>query len=262
MDTKEISKSSNTTKKSKKLQNVIIPIAVVLVVVVLVFVALFTKNKIKDDRYKSEYVTAESNITMQTAAEGETEIITDQFGNELIVRDDGVYKKSDFGDSYEKMMNLKIVPLVGKWTSDATATTYEFFEDGTFQITIPYDNGDGNIQEAYYKGTVVVNEDYRVAFPKFGCGDLASFLKKQSIDDKSFVEQNMYYVSLHYSTISDSESGEVYTASETEFEAMPDDPDTVFDGILYTYWLEDINAYKMKVCSQSTGETTVFTRSS
>ena len=79
MDTKEISKSSNTTKKSKKLQNVIIPIAVVLVVVVLVFIALFTKNKIKDNRYKSEYVTAESNITMQTAAEGETEIITDQF---------------------------------------------------------------------------------------------------------------------------------------------------------------------------------------
>lgn len=257
---KAVKSAEKTNRQEFSRNKIVIAIAVVLTVAAIMIVAAVMKNKIQESRYKNEYVTAESDITMQTAAEGETELITDQFGNELVVKEDGVYKKSDFGDSYEKMMNLKVVPLVGKWGSDSTATTYEFFEDGTFQITIPYDNGDGNIQEAYYKGKVVIHEDYRTAFPKFGCGNLALFLKKQAIDEKSFVEKNLYYVSLHYSTISDSESNEVYTASETEFETLPDEPDAAFDGILYTYWLEDINAYKMKVCSQSTGETVVFTK--
>lgn len=158
------------------------------------------------------------------------------------------------------MMNLKVVPLVGKWASDTTGTTYEFFEDGTFQIAVPYDNGDGTIQKVYYKGDVVIHSDYRTAFPQFGCGNIAEFLKKISADEKTFLSKNLYYVSLHYSTITDTESNTVYTASETEFETMPDEPDAAFDGVLYTYWLEDIDTYQMKVCSQITGEIATFKR--
>lgn len=197
---------------------------------------------------------------MPTAAEGATELLTDDFGNEMIICEDGVYKKSDFGDSYEKMTNLKVVPLVGKWVSDTTETTYEFFEDGTFQIAVPYDNGDGTIQKVYYKGDTVIHSDYRVAFSQFGCGNITEFLKKISADEKTFLSKNLYYVSLHYSTITDTERGTIHTVSETEFETMPDEPDAAFDGVLYTYWLEDIDTYQMKVCSQITGEITTFKR--
>lgn len=122
------------------------------------------------------------------------------------------------------------------------------------------DNGDGVIQKVFYNGDVVIHPDYRTAFPQFGCGNIAEFLKKISVDEKTFLSKNLYYVSLHYSTITDTESNTVHTVSETEFETMPDEPDAAFDGVLYTYWLEDIDTYQMKVCSQITGEITTFKR--
>lgn len=245
--------------KEKRKAKIIFAFSIVFLAAVLVIIGVVTKKGLENP-YKNEYITTEEDILMPTAQEGATELITDDFGNEMIVREDGVYKKSDFGDSYEKMMNLKVVPLVGKWASDTTGTTYEFFEDGTFQIAVPYDNGDGVIQKVFYKGDVVIHPDYRTAFPQFGCGNIAEFLKKISVDEKTFLSKNLYYVSLHYSTITDTESNTVHTVSETEFETMPDEPDAAFDGVLYTYWLEDIDTYQMKVCSQITGEITTFKR--
>lgn len=255
---KKATKESVSPKEKRKAK-IVFAFLIVFLAAVLVIIGVVTKKSLEDP-YKNEYVTTEKDIMMPTAQEGATELFTDDFGNEMIVREDGVYKKSDFGDSYEKMMNLKVVPLVGKWASDTTGTTYEFFEDGTFQIAVPYDNGDGTIQKVYYKGDVVIHSDYRTAFPQFGCGNIAEFLKKISADEKTFLSKNLYYVSLHYSTITDTESNTVYTASETEFETMPDEPDAAFDGVLYTYWLEDIDTYQMKVCSQITGEIATFKR--
>lgn len=255
---KKATKESVSPKEKRKAK-IVFAFLIVFLAAVLVIIGVVTKKSLENP-YKNEYVTTEKDIMMPTAQEGATELFTDDFGNEMIVREDGVYKKSDFGDSYEKMMNLKVVPLVGKWASDTTGTTYEFFEDGTFQIAVPYDNGDGTIQKVYYKGDVVIHSDYRTAFPQFGCGNIAEFLKKISADEKTFLSKNLYYVSLHYSTITDTESNTVYTASETEFETMPDEPDAAFDGVLYTYWLEDIDTYQMKVCSQITGEITTFKR--
>lgn len=255
---KKVTKESVSPKEKRKAK-IVFAFLIVFLAAVLVIIGVVTKKSLENP-YKNEYVTAEKDIMMPTAQEGATELFTDDFGNEMIVREDGVYKKSDFGDSYEKMMNLKVVPLVGKWASDTTGTTYEFFEDGTFQIAVPYDNGDGTIQKVYYKGDVVIHSDYRTAFPQFGCGNIAEFLKKISADEKTFLSKNLYYVSLHYSTITDTESNTVYTASETEFETMPDEPDAAFDGVLYTYWLEDIDTYQMKVCSQITGEIATFKR--
>lgn len=255
---KKATKESVSPKEKRKAK-IVFAFLIVFLAAVLVIIGVVTKKSLENP-YKNEYVTTETDITMPTAQEGATELFTDDFGNEMIVREDGVYKKSDFGDSYEKMMNLKVVPLVGKWASDTTGTTYEFFEDGTFQIAVPYDNGDGTIQKVYYKGDVVIHSDYRTAFPQFGCGNIAEFLKKISADEKTFLSKNLYYVSLHYSTITDTESNTVYTASETEFETMPDEPDAAFDGVLYTYWLEDIDTYQMKVCSQITGEIATFKR--
>lgn len=255
---KKATKESVSPKEKRKAK-IVFAFLIVFLAAVLVIIGVVTKKSLKNP-YKNEYVTTEKDIMMPTAQEGVTELFTDDFGNEMIVREDGVYKKSDFGDSYEKMMNLKVVPLVGKWASDTTGTTYEFFEDGTFQIAVPYDNGDGTIQKVYYKGDVVIHSDYRTAFPQFGCGNIAEFLKKISADEKTFLSKNLYYVSLHYSTITDTESNTVYTASETEFETMPDEPDAAFDGVLYTYWLEDIDTYQMKVCSQITGEIATFKR--
>lgn len=255
---KKVTKESVSPKEKRKAK-IVFAFLIVFLAAVLVIIGVVTKKSLENP-YKNEYVTTEKDIMMPTAQEGVTELFTDDFGNEMIVREDGVYKKSDFGDSYEKMMNLKVVPLVGKWASDTTGTTYEFFEDGTFQIAVPYDNGDGTIQKVYYKGDVVIHSDYRTAFPQFGCGNIAEFLKKISADEKTFLSKNLYYVSLHYSTITDTESNTVYTASETEFETMPDEPDAAFDGVLYTYWLEDIDTYQMKVCSQITGEIATFKR--
>lgn len=255
---KKVTKESVSPKEKRKAK-IVFAFLIVFLAAVLVIIGVVTKKSLENP-YKNEYVTTEKDIMMPTAQEGATELFTDDFGNEMIVREDGVYKKSDFGDSYEKMMNLKVVPLVGKWASDTTGTTYEFFEDGTFQIAVPYDNGDGTIQKVYYKGDVVIHSDYRTAFPQFGCGNIAEFLKKISADEKTFLSKNLYYVSLHYSTITDTESNTVYTASETEFETMPDEPDAAFDGVLYTYWLEDIDTYQMKVCSQITGEIATFKR--
>lgn len=255
---KKATKESVSPKEKRKAK-IVFAFLIVFLAAVLVIIGVVTKKSLENP-YKNEYVTTEKDIMMPTAQEGVTELFTDDFGNEMIVREDGVYKKSDFGDSYEKMMNLKVVPLVGKWASDTTGTTYEFFEDGTFQIAVPYDNGDGTIQKVYYKGDVVIHSDYRTAFPQFGCGNIAEFLKKISADEKTFLSKNLYYVSLHYSTITDTESNTVYTASETEFETMPDEPDAAFDGVLYTYWLEDIDTYQMKVCSQITGEIATFKR--
>ena len=225
-----------------------------------VIVALVTTDKITDGNYKTEYITAESDISMPTAEEGKTEATSDRYGNSFIIREDGVYKKSDFNDGYEKMMHQKIVPLVGTWKSDNSAVIYKFNEDETFCISVPYETESGDIAYLEYSGKVNVRKNYKQSLSKFGFSDMNAMFNFMGIDSNSFVQENLYYIALDYNKLVNSATGEEIplnsetTGMEDEFEGSR------FDGLIYTYWLEDTNDYKMKVCSLSDKITYTYVR--
>lgn len=259
-----ISKSSKSSRKSNlfkdrnKASALIIAIVVALSVVVIV--ALVTTDKITDGNYKTEYITAESDISMPTAEEGKTETTSDRYGNSFIIREDGVYKKSDFNDGYEKMMHQKIVPLIGTWKSDNSAVIYKFNEDETFCISVPYETESGDIAYLEYSGKVNVRKNYKQSLSKFGFSDMNAMFNFMGIDSNSFVQENLYYIALDYNKLVNSATGEEIplnsetTGMEDEFEGSR------FDGLIYTYWLEDTNDYKMKVCSLSDKITYTYVR--
>lgn len=252
------SRKSNLFKDKSKASTLIIAIVVALSVVVIV--ALVTTDKITDGNYKTEYITAESDISMPTAEEGKTEATSDRYGNSFIIREDGVYKKSDFNDGYEKMMHQKIVPLVGTWKSDNSAVIYKFNEDETFCISVPYETESGDIAYLEYSGKVNVRKNYKQSLSKFGFSDMNAMFNFMGIDSNSFVQENLYYIALDYNKLVNSATGEEIplnsetTGMEDEFEGSR------FDGLIYTYWLEDTNDYKMKVCSLSDKITYTYVR--
>lgn len=252
------SKKPNPFKDRGKASALIIAIVVALSVVVIV--ALVTTDKITDGNYKTEYITAESDISMPTAEEGKTEATSDRYGNSFIIREDGVYKKSDFNDGYEKMMHQKIVPLVGTWKSDNSAVIYKFNEDETFCISVPYETESGDIAYLEYSGKVNVRNNYKQSLSKFGFSDMNAMFNFMGIDSNSFVQENLYYIALDYNKLVNSATGEEIplnsetTGMEDEFEGSR------FDGLIYTYWLEDTNDYKMKVCSLSDKITYTYVR--
>lgn len=252
------SKKPNPFKNRGKASALIIAIVVALSVVVIV--ALVTTDKITDGNYKTEYITAESDISMPTAEKGKTEATSDRYGNSFIIREDGIYKKSDFNDGYEKMMHQKIVPLVGTWKSDNSAVIYKFNEDETFCISVPYETESGDIAYLEYSGKVNVRKNYKQSLSKFGFSDMNAMFNFMGIDSNSFVQENLYYIALDYNKLVNSATGEEIplnsetTGMEDEFEGSR------FDGLIYTYWLEDTNDYKMKVCSLSDKITYTYVR--
>lgn len=259
-----ISKSSKSSRKSNLFKDrnkaSALIIAMVVALSVVVIVALVTTDKITDGNYKTEYITAESDISMPTAEEGKTEATSDRYGNSFIIREDGVYKKSDFNDGYEKMMHQKIVPLVGTWKSDNSAVIYKFNEDETFCISVPYETESGDIAYLEYSGKVNVRKNYKQSLSKFGFSDMNAMFNFMGIDSNSFVQENLYYIALDYNKLVNSATGEEIplnsetTGMEDEFEGSR------FDGLIYTYWLEDTNDYKMKVCSLSDKITYTYVR--
>lgn len=259
-----ISKSSKSSRKSNlfkdrnKASALIIAIVVALSVVVIV--ALVTTDKITDGNYKTKYITAESDISMPTAEEGKTEATSDRYGNSFIIREDGVYKKSDFNDGYEKMMHQKIVPLVGTWKSDNSAVIYKFNEDETFCISVPYETESGNIAYLEYSGKVNVRKNYKQSLSKFGFSDMNAMFSFMGIDSNSFVQENLYYIALDYNKLVNSATGEEIPLNSETIGMEDEFEGSRFDGLIYTYWLEDTNDYKMKVCSLSDKITYTYVR--
>lgn len=257
---KEVKKEKKILSESLKDRNkasIIVIIAVALVGVC-VCVSLFSSNKISDGRYKTEYQTTEANIEMPTAKEGKTEVSTDKYGNSFIVKEDGMYRQSDFGDGYEKVMQQKIVPLIGEWKSDNSGIVYKFNEDKTFCISIPYETENGDFAYLEYSGTANVRKNYDASLAKFGFEDMNALFSHMGIDSNSFVKENLYYLSLDYNKIVNSATGEEIQIDSTNTE--DDIEGAEFDGLMYTYWLEDTNSYKMKVCSISDKITYTFVR--
>lgn len=255
MDDRE--KGGKTKERSKA--SLIVLIGVV-VIGICVCVSLFFTSKVSDGRYKTEYQTTEADITMPTTPEGETELSTDSYGNSYVVKEDGVYRQSDFGDGYEKAMQQKIVPLIGEWKSDNSGVVYKFNEDRTFLISIPYETETGDFAYLEYSGKAEIRKSYDAALVKFGFEDMPSLFSYMGIDSKSFVKENLYYIALNYDKVVNAATGEEIPVDSSTASAEDDIEGARFDGLMYTYWLQDTNTYKMKVCSISEKVTYTFVR--
>lgn len=220
---------------------------------------LVFSDKFEDPDYKTQYQTSESDVSMPTAKAGETEVSTDAYGNEFVVNQDGLYKRSDVGAGFEKVSQQKIVPLVGTWVSDDTGIVYKFGNDETFSIYVPYENDAGKYDFMEYSGKVNVREKYTDSFLKFKFNDMNALFKYMGIDGNSFVKENLYYIELKYDKIVNSATGQEipFDASNSSEEEADG---ATFDGLMYTFWVQDSNSYKMKVASATGDNVQTFVR--
>lgn len=229
------------------------------VIGVTAILGLVFSDKFEDPDYKTQYQTSESDVSMPTAKAGETEVSTDAYGNEFVVNQDGLYKKSDVGAGFEKVSQQKVVPLVGTWVSDDTGIVYKFGNDETFSIYVPYENDAGKYDFMEYSGKVNVREKYTDSFLKFKFNDMNALFKYMGIDGNSFVKENLYYVELKYDKIVNSATGQEipFDASNSSEEEADG---ATFDGLMYTFWVQDSNSYKMKVASATGDNVQTFVR--
>lgn len=229
------------------------------VIGVTAILGLVFSDKFEDPDYKTQYQTSESDVSMPTAKAGETEVSTDAYGNEFVVNQDGLYKRSDVGAGFEKVSQQKIVPLVGTWVSDDTGIVYKFGNDETFSIYVPYENDAGKYDFMEYSGKVNIREKYTDSFLKFKFNDMNALFKYMGIDGNSFVKENLYYIELKYDKIVNSATGQEipFDASNSSEEEADG---ATFDGLMYTFWVQDSNSYKMKVASATGDNVQTFVR--
>lgn len=247
---------NNNHKNGKQPVLVCVLTAVIGVTAIL---GLVFSDKFEDPDYKTQYQTSESDVSMPTAKAGETEVSTDAYGNEFVVNQDGLYKRSDVGAGFEKVSQQKVVPLVGTWVSDDTGIVYKFGNDETFSIYVPYENDAGKYDFMEYSGKVNVREKYTDSFLKFKFNDMNALFKYMGIDGNSFVKENLYYIELKYDKIVNSATGheipfDASNSSEEEADGA------TFDGLMYTFWVQDSNSYKMKVASATGDNVQTFVR--
>lgn len=247
---------NNNHKNGKQPVLVCVLTAVIGVTAIL---GLVFSDKFEDPDYKTQYQTSESDVSMPTAKAGETEVSTDAYGNEFVVNQDGLYKRSDVGAGLEKVSRQKIVPLVGTWVSDDTGIVYKFGNDETFSIYVPYGNDAGKYDFMEYSGKVNVREKYTDSFLKFKFNDMNALFKYMGIDGNSFVKENLYYIELKYDKIVNSATGQEipFDASNSSEEEADG---ATFDGLMYTFWVQDSNSYKMKVASATGDNVQTFVR--
>lgn len=247
---------NNNSKNGKQTVLVCVLTAVIGATVIL---GLVLNDKFKDPDYKTQYQTSESDVSMPTAKAGETEVSTDAYGNEFVVNQNGLYKRSDVGAGFEKVSQQKIVPLVGTWVSDDTGIVYKFGNDETFSIYVPYENDAGKYDFMEYSGKVNVREKYTDSFLKFKFNDMNALFKYMGIDGNSFVKENLYYIELKYDKIVNSATGQEipFDASNSSEEEADG---ATFDGLMYTFWVQDSNSYKMKVASATGDNVQTFVR--
>lgn len=247
---------NNNQKNGKQPVLVCVLTAVIGVTAIL---GLVFSDKFEDPDYKTQYQTSESDVSMPTAKAGETEVSTDAYGNEFVVNQDGLYKRSDVGAGFEKVSQQKIVPLVGTWVSDDTGIVYKFGNDETFSIYVPYENDAGKYDFMEYSGKVNVREKYTDSFLKFKFNDMNALFKYMGIDGNSFVKENLYYIELKYDKIVNSATGQEipFDASNSSEEEADG---ATFDGLMYTFWVQDSNSYKMKVASATGDNVQTFVR--
>lgn len=247
---------NNNHKNGKQPVLVCVLTAVIGVTAIL---GLVFSDKFEDPDYKTQYQTSESDVSMPTAKAGETEVSTDAYGSEFVVNQDGLYKRSDVGAGFEKVSQQKVVPLVGTWVSDDTGIVYKFGNDETFSIYVPYENDAGKYDFMEYSGKVNVREKYTDSFLKFKFNDMNALFKYMGIDGNSFVKENLYYVELKYDKIVNSATGQEipFDASNSSEEEADG---ATFDGLMYTFWVQDSNSYKMKVASATGDNVQTFVR--
>ncbi len=247
---------NNNHKNGKQPVLVCVLTAVIGVTAIL---GLVFSDKFEDPDYKTQYQTSESDVSMPTAKAGETEVSTDAYGNEFVVNQDGLYKRSDVGAGFEKVSQQKVVPLVGTWVSDDTGIVYKFGNDETFSIYVPYENDAGKYDFMEYSGKVNVREKYTDSFLKFKFNDMNALFKYMGIDGNSFVKENLYYIKLKYDKIVNSATGQEipFDASNSSEEEADG---ATFDGLMYTFWVQDSNSYKMKVASATGDNVQTFVR--
>ena len=247
---------NNNHKNGKQPVLVCVLTAVIGVTAIL---GLVFSDKFEDPDYKTQYQTSESDVSMPTAKTGETEVSTDDYGNEFVVNQDGLYKRSDVGAGFEKVSQQKVVPLVGTWVSDDTGIVYKFGNDETFSIYVPYENDAGKYDFMEYSGKVNVREKYTDSFLKFKFNDMNALFKYMGIDGNSFVKENLYYIELKYDKIVNSATGQEipFDASNSSEEEADG---ATFDGLMYTFWVQDSNSYKMKVASATGDNVQTFVR--
>lgn len=247
----------NNNHKNKK-QPVLVCVLTAVIGVTAILGLVFS-DKFEDPDYKTQYQTSESDVSMPTAKAGETEVSTDAYGNEFVVNQDGLYKRSDVGAGFEKVSQQKVVPLVGTWVSDDTGTVYKFGNDETFSIYVPYENDAGKYDFMEYSGKVNVREKYTDSFLKFKFNDMNALFKYMGIDGNSFVKENLYYIELKYDKIVNSATGQEipFDASNSSEEEADG---ATFDGLMYTFWVQDSNSYKMKVASATGDNVQTFVR--
>lgn len=247
---------NNNHKNGKQPVLVCVLTAVIGVTAIL---GLVFSDKFEDPDYKTQYQTSESDVSMPTAKAGETEVSTDAYGNEFVVNQDGLYKRSDVGAGFEKVSQQKIVPLVGTWVSDDTGIVYKFGNDETFSIYVPYENDAGKYDFMEYSGKVNVREKYTDSFLKFKFNDMNALFRYMGIDGNSFVKENLYYIELKYDKIVNSATGQEipFDASNSSEEEADG---ATFDGLMYTFWVQDSNSYKMKVASATGDNVQTFVR--
>lgn len=247
---------NNNHKNGKQPVLVCVLTAVIGVTAIL---GLVFSDKFEGPDYKTQYQTSESDVSMPTAKTGETEVSTDAYGNEFVVNQDGLYKRSDVGAGFEKVSQQKVVPLVGTWVSDDTGIVYKFGNDETFSIYVPYENDAGKYDFIEYSGKVNVREKYTDSFLKFKFNDMNALFKYMGIDGNSFVKENLYYIELKYDKIVNSATGQEipFDASNSSEEEADG---ATFDGLMYTFWVQDSNSYKMKVASATGDNVQTFVR--
>lgn len=247
---------NNNHKNGKQPVLVCVLTAVIGVTAIL---GLVFSDKFEDPDYKTQYQTSESDVSMPTAKAGETEVSTDAYGNEFVVNQDGLYKRSDVGAGFEKVSQQKVVPLVGTWVSDDTGIVYKFGNDETFSIYVPYENDAGKYDFMEYSGKVNVREKYTDSFLKFKFNDMNALFKYMGIDGNSFCKENLYYVELKYDKIVNSATGQEipFDASNSSEEEADG---ATFDGLMYTFWVQDSKSYKMKVASATGDNVQTFVR--
>lgn len=247
---------NNNHKNGKQPVLVCVLTAVIGVTAIL---GLVFSDKFENPDYKTQYQTSESDVSMPTAKAGETEVSTDAYGNEFVVNQDGLYKRLDVGAGFEKVSQQKIVPLVGTWVSDDTGIVYKFGNDETFSIYVPYENDAGKYDFMEYSGKVNVREKYTDSFLKFKFNDMNALFKYMGIDGNSFVKENLYYIELKYDKIVNSATGQEipFDASNSSEEEADG---ATFDGLMYTFWVQDSNSYKMKVASATGDNVQTFVR--
>ena len=247
---------NNNHKNGKQPVLVCVLTAVIGVTAIL---GLVFSDKFEDPDYKTQYQTSESDVSMPTAKAGETEVSTDAYGNEFVVNQDGLYKRSDVGAGFEKVSQQKVVPLVGTWVSDDTGIVYKFGNDETFSIYVPYENDAGKYDFMEYSGKVNVREKYTDSFLKFKFNDMNALFKYMGIDGNSFVKENLYYIELKYDKFVNSATGQEipFDASNSSEEEADG---ATFDGLMYTFWVQDSNSYKMKVASATGDNVQTFVR--